>query len=139
MTTELEKIRAYAEAAPVSKWLGFSADMVGDETFFFLKFAEHHIGNAMIRALHGGAIATFLEFAAGAKLNAALDPASEVATVNTDIEYLSSASADDMTARVRLIRIGRRLAFVEAVGWQSDENTPVAIGHFRFRIGTPSK
>ncbi|MEX6633676.1 PaaI family thioesterase [Hyphococcus lacteus] len=139
MTNEIKRICAFADASPVAKWLGFSAEIVGDDTLFILEFAEHHIGNAMIRALHGGAIATFLEFAANAKLFAHLGTDATISTVNADIEYLTSASAKNMTARVRFIRVGRRLAFVEATGWQANENTPVAVGRFRFKLGTSEK
>ena len=113
----LALIKQFADAAPVSSWLGFSAASDNDELVFQLSFAEHHIGNALIRALHGGAIAAFLEF----------------------IDYLTSARAQDMKARVRFLRIGRRLAFVEATGWQKSEATPVAVARFRFRLGDPKK
>lgn len=139
MTDEIKLIRAFADASPVAKWLGFSAEIAANDTLFTLEFAEHHIGNAMIRALHGGAISTFLEFAANAKLYAHLGTDTNISTVNADIEYLTSASAKNMTARVRFIRVGRRLAFVEATGWQVDENSPVAVGRFRFKLGTSDK
>ncbi len=128
-------IEDYAKAAPLSRWLGFSAAPDGDDAIFTLAFAERHIGNVQIRALHGGVIAAFLEFSAQAALNARLGGAAAIATVNSDIDYISSGRAEDMKARVRFLRIGRRLAFAEATGWQKDEASPVAVARFRFRIG----
>ena len=93
----------------------------------------------MIGALHGGAIAAFLEFSAQAALSARLGGGQPVATVNCDVDYLRSAKAQDMKARVRFTRIGRRLAFVEALGWQKDEASPVAAARFRFRLGETEK
>jgi len=137
--TELNLINEYASAAPIAAWLGFSASGEGGEIEFRLAMAEHHIGNQLIRALHGGAIASFLEFSSQAALHARLLGERSVATVNADVDYLASARAEDMKARVRFIRIGRRLAFVEAAGWQRDEQAPVAIARFRFRIGEGQK
>lgn len=129
-------IKQYAESAPISKWLGFSASAENDDVIYSLAFDEHHIGNQLIRALHGGAIAAFLELAAQAALYAALGGEKEVSTVNIDIDYIASARAQDMKARVTLTRIGRRLAFAEATGWQKDEASPVAKARFRIRIST---
>lgn len=130
----LDLIEQYASAAPISKWLGFSAAVENSDVIFNLAFGERHIGNQLIRALHGGGVAAFLEFAAQAALFAELNGEKTVTTVNTDIDYMSSASARDMKARVRFSRIGRRLAFVEAVGWQKEEAAPVASARFRLRI-----
>ena len=135
----LALIKQFVDAAPVSRWLGFSAASDNDDLVFQLSFAEHHIGNALIRALHGGAIAAFLEFSAQAALHAQINGDLSITTVNTDIDYLTSARAQDMKSRVKFLRIGRRLAFVEATGWQKSEATPVAVARFRFRLGDPKK
>ena len=135
----LALIETYAKAAPVARWLGFSAAADGEDIIFTLGFAERHIGNAQIRALHGGVIAAFLEFSAQAALHARLGGESPILTVNGDVDYLSSGRAEDMKARVRFARIGRRLAFAEAVGWQKDEGRPVAAARFRFRIRDTEK
>lgn len=127
-------IEQYANAAPISKWLGFSAAADDGDVIFNLAFGERHIGNQLIRALHGGGIAAFLEFAAQAALFAKLDGEKTATTVNADIDYLTSARAQDMKARVRFTRIGRRLAFVEATGWQKEEIAPVATARFRMRL-----
>ncbi|WP_375207078.1 PaaI family thioesterase [Hyphococcus sp.] len=137
--TELNLIEQYAAAAPIAKWLGFSAQPDGDDIVFTLTFDERHIGNKLIGALHGGAIAAFLEFSAQAALSARLGGGQRIATVNCDVDYLRSARAQDMKARVRFIRIGRRLAFVEALGWQKDEASPVAAARFRFRLDDTEK
>lgn len=131
----IDLIKAYAARSPISKWLGFSVDAHGEDLLFRLAFDEQHIGNAMIRALHGGAIAAFLEFASEAALHAILKGEKKVSAINTDIDYLTSARAQDMAGRVRFLRVGRRIAFAEAVGWQKDEASLVAAGRFRFRIG----
>ena len=137
--TDLALINDYARAAPIAAWLGFSAASAPDGVLFQLAFSEHHIGNKHIRAIHGGVIAAFLEFSAQAALHARLGGARSLATVNIDIDYLSSTRADDLMARIRFARIGRRLAFADAVAWQKAETEPVAAARLRLRIGDPQK
>lgn len=137
--TDLTLINEFARSAPLAKWLGFSALEDGEGLIFNLAYAEHHIGNQLIRALHGGAIASFLEYSSQAALYAHFGGERKIVTVNADVDYLSSARAEDMKARVKFVRLGRRLAFVEATGWQRDETAPVATARFRFRLGGPEK
>lgn len=112
-------------AAPIAEWLGFSSEETPEDRVYRLAFNESHIGNPAIRALHGGVIAAFLELAMQADLRA--NGRTPEATVNVTIDYVASARAEDMTARVKLIRIGRRLAFLEAEGRQADGSRLVAV------------
>ncbi len=123
------------ETSPIAQWLGFSVGEDKDGRLYTLEFDEKHIGNPLIRALHGGVIAAFLEVAAQYELGAAIGPDAKIKTVNTDIDYLASSRAQPMVARVSISRIGRRLAFVEAIGWQESETKPVAKARFRMWIG----
>ncbi|MFN3959899.1 MAG: PaaI family thioesterase [Parvularculaceae bacterium] len=112
-------------SSPIAEWLGFSSAGEGEGRRYRLAFNETHIGNPAIRALHGGVIAAFLELAMQTELRAAgLEPE---ATVNVTVDYLASSRPEDMTAQVRVIRIGRRLAFLEAEGRQSDGSRLVAV------------
>lgn len=130
----LETARAW-RARPIARWLNF--DVAADETglLYRLGFDEQHIGNPAIRALHGGAISAFLETATQAELAARLETGAELRTVSFAIDFLASSRAEDMRARVRVLRIGRRLAFLEASGWQGDENRLVANARITVRIG----
>lgn len=112
-------------ASPVAQWLGFSVSASDGARLYRLAFNETHIGNPAIRALHGGVIAAFLELAMQTELNALEKPAAS--TVNVSVDYLSSSRAEDMTATVRLIRTGRRLAFLEAEGRQAEGTRLVAL------------
>ncbi|MEQ8177587.1 MAG: PaaI family thioesterase [Amphiplicatus sp.] len=131
---EISRIAAHA-ASPMGEWLGFSGEADGESAVYKLAFSEEHIGNPMIRALHGGVIAAFLEFAMQADLAARLEAGAPISTATMAIDYLASSRAEDMRARVRIMRLGRRIAFLEATGWQADEAQPVAIGRASLRIG----
>jgi acyl-coenzyme A thioesterase PaaI-like protein len=125
----LARIKAFAASAPIARWLGFSAEADGDDVLFRLAFSEAHIGNPSIRAIHGGVIASFLQCA----MQAELPPKAGAVTVS--IDYLASSRAVDMVARVRRIREGRRLSFLEASGWQGDDLRLVATARGCFRMG----
>ncbi len=129
-------VAALIERSAIAGWLGFSAKEDGGGLVYALAFDEKHIGNPLIRALHGGVIAAFLEVAAQCEVAAKLGGGASVKTVNLDIDYLTSSRAQPMQARARITRMGRRLAFVEATGWQASEEKPVAKAQFRLRIGS---
>ncbi len=132
MTAHLERINEYASRAALARWLGFTASG-GEDVVFRLAFNETHIGNPAIRALHGGVIAAFLELAMQADLYARTGAG--ISTANISIDYLSSSRPEDMAGRVRLLRQGRRLAFMEASGWQADETRLVAVARACFTLG----
>jgi uncharacterized protein (TIGR00369 family) len=120
-------------ATPIAAWLGFSSEGDGENRRYHLAFNESHIGNPAIRALHGGVIAAFLELAMQSELRA--NGYAPEATVNVTIDYLASSRAEDMTARVRTIRVGRRLAFLEAEGRQAGGTRLVALARACLKLG----
>ena len=132
MTAHLDQINQFASRAPLANWLGFKASG-SEEAVFQLTFNEFHIGNPAIRALHGGVIAAFLELSMQADLFARTGAA--ISTANISIDYLSSSRPENMAGRVRLLRQGRRLAFMEASGWQADETRLVAVARACFTLG----
>lgn len=128
MTRETaDRFRAFIDAAPMAQWLGFSIENAVDGFVYRLAFNDSHIGNPAIRAIHGGVIASFLELAMQAELSARTG--APVSTVNVAIDYLASSRPEDMTASVRIIKLGRRIAFLEASGRQSNGARLVAIAH----------
>jgi uncharacterized protein (TIGR00369 family) len=133
VTLDIDRIRAFADAAPMARWLGFSVSQSPEGFVYRLAFNEAHIGNPAIRALHGGVIASFLELAMQAEMSARADAAVE--TVNVAVDYLTSSRPEDMTGKVRLLREGRRIAFLEASGWQADETRLVAVARCCLKLG----
>jgi uncharacterized protein (TIGR00369 family) len=132
VTAHLDRITEFTTRAPLAGWLGFKASG-SEETIFQLTFNDTHIGNPAIRALHGGVIASFLELSMQADLFARTGAV--ISTANISIDYLSSSRPENMTGRVRLLRQGRRLAFMEASGWQADETRLVAVARACFTLG----
>ena len=129
-----DKLEQFVARSKIAGWLGFSYAVKDGALRYALSFDEQHIGNPAIRALHGGAIATFLEVAAQCELLSELPEGAKIRTVNLDIDYLASSRPQDMFGRARITRLGRRIAFVEAEGWQDSAERPVARARFRIRI-----
>lgn len=122
-------------ASPVESWLCVSK--TGDPDIYKLEFAEHHIGNPLIRSMHGGVVASMIEYAAEKHLDAHLQntgtPA-EVELFSSSIEYLRVTKDAPLYARAKIVRVARRVAFIEVRCWQDEEDLPVSRGSCSLRI-----
>lgn len=107
-------------------WLGFDTIIENDQRIYALAFGEEHIGNPLIRALHGGVLGTFMEYAALRELSHLSGNMTEYETINVSVDYLRSAKAKDLRAKVKVVKKGRNLIVVDVITWQSDVNKPVA-------------
>jgi len=94
---------------------------------------ERHIGNPYFKNIHGGIIASFLEASASI---AVFDKPEEGAPkpINLTISYLRPAKMKSLNCRATIVRSGRRIAVVEAVAWQDEEEKLVARGQFQFLL-----
>ena len=128
---------------PYAAFLGAVFDRRGDELTAVLPFAPHLVGNPRGPALHGGAIAAFLEITAIVELGwSAIWPAMEAAdpaaprhlpkTIDFTVDYLRAGLPRDAYARARVNRSGRRYASVHVEAWQDSRARPMAqaTGHF---------
>ncbi len=136
-------LRQLVEGVPYIGFLGIQFDRRGDELTAILPYADHLIGNPTIPALHGGAIAAFLEVTAIVELSWSLiweemeagrTPASLrlPRTIDFTVDYLRSGLPRDAYARARVNRSGRRFASVHVETWQDNRDRPMAqaTGHF---------
>ncbi len=133
MTEDTARLKEIIARSPAARFLNLSVDLDAEGRVYGLGFQEAHIGNPLIRALHGGVVATFLEAAAEMELAAATG-FSRFQTISVQIDYLRGADAVDMFARARLIKVGKRVAVADAIGWQASEDQPVARAALSFRM-----
>ncbi|HSO48598.1 MAG TPA: PaaI family thioesterase [Rhizobiaceae bacterium] len=110
-------------ASPVALWL--QATTTDRANVYRLGFVERHIGNPFVRALHGGVVGSMAELSALLEL-ARLSPGVEAEVVSSSIDYMRVTKDIDLFARVDVVRLARRLAFLDVWCWQDDENAPVA-------------
>ena len=143
-------LKALVEGVPYIGFLGIEFDRRGDELTAILPFRDALIGNPALPALHGGAIAAFLEVSAIIGLSwgmlwdeiesGALDPDKLVAgemprlprTIGFTVDFLRAGLPRDAYARARVNRSGRRYASVHVEAWQDNRARPFAqaTGHF---------
>lgn len=82
------QLEAFMARVPIVQTLGMRCDIKGDDMTAILPFQDKLIGNFTIKALHGGAIGTFLEMTAMAQLFLVADIEKPARTINITIDYL---------------------------------------------------
>ena len=139
--TEHEMVEQVLAHMPYANAMGIAIETVApDSLICALPYSESHIGNAQLPALHGGALAGFMEIAATlevARRQLALQDnvdGTDFATlgeslpvpVNVTVQYLRSATTKDCHVRAEILKLGRRSNTVLCRMWQEDEAKPVA-------------
>ena len=143
-------LNGLVQGVPYVQFLGIEFDRRGDELTAIMPFDDKLIGNPMLPALHGGAIAGFLETTAVIGLAwSVIWEGMETGNIDTDelaighlprlpktidfnIDYLRSGLPRDAYARARVNRSGRRYASVHVEAWQDQRGKlfAQATGHF---------
>ena len=107
----------------------------GDPPRFVLPFHDDVVGRPGY--LHGGAIAGLLEFAAFETLRQAIGEervAMKPITVTVDYLRGGGASRGRTHAEAVIERLGKRIANVDAVAWQTDRARPIATARINFLL-----
>ena len=117
--------------SPFGAFLGI--ERIDRDHVYVLRFADRHIGNPLIRALHGGVVGAMIEASAEVDLKIRL-PNNQIELASSAIDYLRVTRDTDLFARVDSVRIARRLAFMDVWCWQDSEDMPVARGSCTLRL-----
>jgi len=120
---------ALLAAWPYARFLGVRLEAGEAGPIAVLPFDPKLIGNPILPALHGGVVASFLELAALARLDA---EGRRARTIDITVDYLRPARPVAFYAEARILKLGRRAANVAVEAWQDDKASPVAAlrGHF---------
>jgi uncharacterized protein (TIGR00369 family) len=120
---------ALLDAWPYARFLSVRLEAGEAGPLAVLPFDPKLIGNPILPALHGGVVASFLELAALAKLDAA---GRRARTIDITVDYLRPARPVTFYAEARILKLGRRVANLAVEAWQEDRDSPVAAlrGHF---------
>jgi uncharacterized protein (TIGR00369 family) len=121
---------------PYAAFLGLTAHELDGAITVTLPYADKLIGNPMLPALHGGATAALLEMTAVAQVAASWPEARLPRPINVSVAYLRSGRPQDVHARARIGKAGRRVVHVLAEAWQGDPDQPIASLTAHFLIGT---
>ena len=116
-------------AWPYARFLGIRLEAGDAGPVAVLPFDPQLIGNPILPALHGGVVASFLELAALARLDA---EGKRARTIDITVDYLRPARPVTFYAEARILKLGRRAANLAVEAWQEDRDSPVAAlrGHF---------
>jgi uncharacterized protein (TIGR00369 family) len=129
-----ERLTAAIARIPYARFLGVRAELKGDELTLLLPYSEHLLGNPLLPALHGGVIGALMELTALTQLAIASKSDKFPKTIDIGVDYLRSGKPVDTFARAKVIKIGRRIANVQAEAWQGERGQPIAAMHGHFLV-----
>jgi uncharacterized protein (TIGR00369 family) len=129
MSEALSTPPALLDSWPYARFLGVRLEQGDGGPIAVLPFDPKLIGNPILPALHGGVVASFLELAALARLDA---EGRRARTIDITVDYLRPARPVTFYAEARILKLGRRAANLAVEAWQEDPGSPVAAlrGHF---------
>ena len=142
MLQKKELLKNIVARVPFIDFLNIKFEIVDCELSATLPFKPMLIGNDFIKALHGGAIGSFLESVAIIELTWHLNIKTALnetsfqiylpRTIDFTIDYIAPGKAKDSFAKAKINRSGKRYASVSVEAWQEDRGQPFAqaIGHF---------
>jgi len=130
--TPQQRVTEAIQRIPYARFLGIRAELKGDELTLVMPFSDHLIGNPMLPALHGGVVGARMEVTALTQLAIASKSEAFPKTIDINIDYLRSGRPVDTFARARVVKIGRRIANVQAEAWQAERHQPIATLHGHF-------
>ncbi|MGI1677307.1 MAG: PaaI family thioesterase [Cellvibrionaceae bacterium] len=115
------------EAIPYAKFLGIEALMQDGKLIFKLPPRKTNIGNPTLPAIHGGAVAGFMELAAVIYLLMEWDikklaegQPKVPKVVNFSVDYIRACRFEDTYASCDMVRQGRKMANLGVQIWQKD-------------------
>lgn len=102
-----------------------------------LPYNPRLIGDPRSGVVHGGAITALLDACAGAAVFAALPQLQPIATLDLRIDYLRPAEPGrDVWAEATCHHMSKNVAFVRALAFHADGETPIATAAGTFMIAT---
>jgi uncharacterized protein (TIGR00369 family) len=134
MSAPQDRLAAALGRIPYAAFLGVRAELKGDELTLVLPYSDHLIGNPLLPALHGGVVGALMELTALTQLAIASKSDKFPKTIDIGVDYLRSGRPADTYARARVVKIGRRVANVQAEAWQRERSAPIAAMHGHFLL-----
>ena len=122
------------DRVPYGRFLGIQVLAQGEELTFILPRNENNLGNPTLPALHGGAVAGFMEQAAIIFILLQMGEPRVPKTIDFTIDYLRAGLYQDTFAECRVTRLGRRIANVHISAWQKNREEPITIARAHFLL-----
>ncbi|WP_066777144.1 PaaI family thioesterase [Sphingomonas sp. CCH5-D11] len=129
-------VKACAGRNGFAKLLGTMMTQSG-ETFTLIP-TDELVGNPILPALHGGAIASFLELAAQLALSRAISPRPSSRLISVNLQFLAPVRPVAISTTPTLMRVGRRVAVVHAEAVERDGTGRLCHAQLEFALGQSS-
>ncbi|KGD65779.1 hypothetical protein Y5S_01003 [Alcanivorax nanhaiticus] len=126
--------QALVDHVPYARFLGIQVISQGDELTFVLPKNDNVVGNPTLPALHGGAVAGFMEQAAIIFILLQMGEPRVPKTIDFTIDYLRAGHFRDTYAECSVTRLGRRIANVHISAWQKNRQEPITIARAHFLL-----
>ncbi len=131
MNLALNDVSALLREIPYLQFLGVEAHEGGA---YRMRFSPHLIGNPTIPALHGGTLGALLESVALLTCLTSGTHSALPKTITLTVDYLRSGKAQDVFARARIVKAGRRVTTLHVQAWQESEDKPIATATVHLRV-----
>lgn len=129
-----EDYQTLIDRVPYACFLGIKVISQGDELTFVLPKHDNVVGNPTLPALHGGAVAGFMEQAAIIFILLQMGEPRVPKTIDFTIDYLRAGLFRDTYAECSITRLGRRIANVHISAWQKSRQEPITIARAHFLL-----
>ena len=115
-------------AVPHNDALGLEVVDIGDgEIWMKLPWAERLVGDPSTGVLHGGAVSSLMDAAAGFAVMVKLQKRLSITTLDLRIDYLKPASPRaDVIAHTVCYKVTRHVCFVRGTGYVTSADDPIA-------------
>ncbi len=134
-----EQLKSLIEDSPFFSRFNYDLSLSNDAGLVTrLPFSDHLIGNAIIKAIHGGVVASFLENTAWLEVSARLGEEVSLRPFTTTNDYLRPTEDHDLFARAQVVKWGKRSVSVVATAWQKNSDKPVSQASCHFLISAKS-
>ncbi len=127
-----ETFQQRIERVPYARTLGIQ--MLDEDGCFLLPARKSNIGNPTLPALHGGAIAGFMELSAMIHVLAQSGGESTPKIVDFAVDYVRAGKFTETYSRCELVFFGRKMINVSISAWQDDPLQPIAKARAQFLV-----
>lgn len=129
-----ETYQSLIDRVPYARFLGIEVVSRGEELYFILPKKDTNVGNPTLPALHGGAVAGFMEQAALLFILLEMGEPRIPKTIDLTVDYLRAGHVRDTFVECSITRLGRRVANVHISAWQVRKEEPIAIARAHFLL-----
>ena len=119
---------------PYAHKFGIEAIYRDAELLFKLPVSQSLVGNPTLPAIHGGAVAGFMEMAAALHLLMTKECLRAPKVVDFSIDYVRAGRLEDCFTCCEVVRQGRKLVNVSLQTWQRDRQQPIATARVHFLL-----